>query len=62
MICFECGTTCITVYGIAAYFEGRGDFTRWVVSPGDSKITHVRKDCQQCGWISFPTKIPGVIE
>lgn len=64
MKCFECGSDCLTLYGInhPYKFENELPMTRWVVSPGTSKINYVRKDCQQCGWVSFPTKVPGAIE
>jgi len=58
MNCFECGTICLTVYGIEHTWTGLEGMTRWVVNPMLSKITHVRKDCQDCGWTSHPTKIP----
>ena len=49
MKCFECGHECITIYYC-------GEF---IWNPGD-KITHVGKVCpiHNCGWESYPTKIP----
>lgn len=52
MICFDCGSACITVYQIAP-------LNRWVVSPHpNDKILAVRKDCLKCEWYSYPTIIP----
>ena len=54
MKCFECGSKCLTVY-----LTGNN---RLVVSPHlNDKIIAVRKDCMNCDWHSYPTKIPGPI-
>jgi hypothetical protein len=51
MNCFKCGSKCLTSYGL---IDGR-----FVVEamPGDN-ITAVRKDCMNCEWHSYPTKVP----
>jgi len=46
MKCFTCGSLCRTNY-ILDYAEGRED-----------KILAVQKVCNECGWKSYPTKIP----
>jgi len=51
MKCFECGSKCLTVY-----LNANG---RLIVSPShNEKIIAVRKDCMNCNWHSYPTKIP----
>ena len=49
MKCFECGGKCITAYLNAdlqpIYFQ-------------DEVIKAVRKNCIDCDWHSYPTKIP----
>lgn len=51
MICFECGSSCVTVYLTKNQ--------RWVVTPSaNDKIIAVRKDCLTCDWHSYPTIIP----
>jgi hypothetical protein len=51
MKCFECGSKCLTVYLIES--------NRLVVSPNTlDKIIAVRKDCMNCTWHSYPTKVP----
>jgi hypothetical protein len=51
MICFECGSACITVY--------QNSNGRWIVSPNHKdKIIAVRKDCLKCDWYSYPTILP----
>jgi len=51
MKCFECGSKCLTVY-----LNTNG---RLIISPHpDEKVTAVRKDCMNCEWVSYPTKVP----
>lgn len=53
MRCFECGEKCLTVY-----LTDR----RIIINPHPSdKIIAVRKDCMNCEWHSYPTKVPCVI-
>jgi len=49
MKCYECGALCVTVYYCGGFY--------W--QPGD-KITAVGKACpiHECGWESYPTKVP----
>ena len=54
MKCFECGAKCLTVY-----LNTNG---RLIISPHpDEKVTAVRKDCMNCEWVSYPTKVPSPI-
>ena len=54
MKCFECGSKCLTVYLNAG--------GRLIVSPSlNEQIIAVRKDCMNCDWHSYPTKIPETI-
>jgi len=46
MKCFECGSKCLTVYNWNATF---------------SHIESVQKDCMNCEWQSYPTKVPEAI-
>ena len=50
MKCFECGSKCIT-----KYIFGNKD------KNGYQSIVAVRKDCIDCDWHSYPTKIPETI-
>ena len=50
MKCFECGSKCIT-----KYIFGNKD------KNGYESIVAVRKDCIDCDWHSYPTKIPETI-
>jgi hypothetical protein len=51
MKCFECNSSCITVYLVAR--------DQWVIAPeNNDKIIAVRKDCTACDWHSYPTQIP----
>jgi hypothetical protein len=51
LICFDCGSACITVYQTA---DGK-----WKAAPEPTdKIIAVRKDCLKCDWYSYPTIIP----
>jgi hypothetical protein len=50
MRCFVCGAKCLTVYITQS---------RMIISPNaDDKIIAVRKDCTECEWHSYPTKVP----
>ena len=43
MKCFECGSKCLTVYNYNLC---------------QVKVMSVQKECMNCDWISYPTKIP----
>ena len=50
MNCFECGSKCLTVYITE---------NRMIINPSSNdKIIAVRKDCTNCEWHSYPTKLP----
>jgi hypothetical protein len=55
MKCYECGSKCITVYLNA---NGKS-----IVSPStNERIVAVRKDCIDCKWHSYPTKVPDKLQ
>jgi hypothetical protein len=55
MKCYKCGSKCITVY-----LNANG---RLIVSPStNERIVAVRKDCIDCEWHSYPTKVPDKLQ
>ena len=48
MKCFECGQLCKTVYHTRTNF----------IDINQSKIWAVSKQCPNCGWESYKTKLP----
>ena len=54
MNCFKCGSKCLTTYCVDTTNNNN-----WIISPNAlDKITAVRKDCMNCEWHSYPTKVP----
>jgi len=43
MKCFVCGSKCHTMY---------------LRKNADSKINAIAKECNECDWVSTPTKVP----
>ena len=51
MKCFKCGSKCFTQYWI-------GDKLASSFIHTTRRITHVNKQCMNCDWQSFKTKVP----
>jgi len=50
MNCFKCGSKCLTNYLVHLI---------WTATPDrEDKVSHVRKQCMNCEWSSFPTQMP----